>query len=111
MKIQYEGQVLEFDLEDITVQQATVLKRKLGLTLLTLDKGLLEGDPDALRAVYWLIQEQSGNRVDIDTVDFKIVKLANALQEAIEAEAEEADAKAEAEAAATGKAKDPKDAG
>jgi hypothetical protein len=87
MKIVYDGKTLDFDLEEITVSQATVLKRKLGLTLLALDKGLIEGDPDALRAVYWLIQEQSGNKVDIDLVDFKIVKLANAIQEAVEAEA------------------------
>lgn len=86
MKIEYEGETLNFDLEEITVQQATVLKRKLGLTLLSLDQGLLEGDPDALRAVYWLIRTQSGETVDIDTVDFKIVKLANAIQNAVEKE-------------------------
>jgi hypothetical protein len=87
MKVNYEGEVLEFDLEEIDVQQATVLKRKLGLTLLGLDQGLSEGDPDALRAVYWLMMVQSGKRVDIDEVNFKIVKLANAIQEAVEAEA------------------------
>jgi hypothetical protein len=93
MKIDYEGQTLQFDLEDITIQQATVLKRQLGMTLLALDKGLIEGDPDALRAVFWLIQSQSGNRVDINEVDFKVVKFANAIQKAVEAEeAEEAEA-------------------
>jgi hypothetical protein len=99
MKINYEGQVLTFELEEITVQQATVLKRQLGLTLLSLDKGLMEGDPDALRAVYWLILTQSGQKADINEVDFKVVKLANAIQESVEAETE-------AEEAA--KAKDPK---
>jgi len=99
MKINYEGEVLEFDLEEVTVQQATVLKRQLGLTLLGLDQGLVEGDPDALRAVYWLILEQAGGkRVDINEVDFKIVKLANAIQAAVEEEAA-------AEAEATGKQK------
>lgn len=92
MKIEYEGQTLTFDLDEITVQQATVLKRKLGLTLMGLDKGLMEGDPDALRAVFWLIQTQSGNKVDIDEVDFKVVKLANAIQEAVEAQAAEEEA-------------------
>ena len=91
MKILYEGETLEFDLEEITVQQATVLKRKLGLTLLSLDSGLIEGDPDALRAVYWLIRTQSGERLDIDEVDFKIVKLANAIQAAVEKESEAAE--------------------
>lgn len=95
MKIDYEGETLEFDLEEITVQQATVLKRKLGLTLLSLDNGLIEGDPDALRAVYWLIRTQSGERVDIDEVDFKIVKLANAIQAAVEKEAADKEAEGE----------------
>lgn len=98
MKIEYEGRTLEFDLEEITVSQATTLKRKLGLTLLKLDAGLAEGDPDALRAVYWLVNEQSGKRTDIDELDFKIVKFANAIQEAIEAEAAE-EAAAEEEGA------------
>jgi hypothetical protein len=99
MKVHYEDQVLNFDLEDIDVQQATVLKRKLGLTLLSLDTGLTEGDPDALRAVYWLMLTQSGQRVDIDDVNFKIVKLANAIQDAVEKEAAEKEASEEEGAA------------
>jgi hypothetical protein len=89
MKVDYEGKTYNFELEEITVSQATVLKRRLGLTLLSLDAGLNEGDPDALRAVYWLMLDQSGERVDIDEVDFKIVKLANAVQAAADKEAEE----------------------
>jgi hypothetical protein len=87
MIVEYEGEKLTFDLDEIDVQQATVLKRKLGLTLLSLDAGLSEGDPDALRAVFWLMQVQSGKTgVDIDAVNFKIVKLANAIQDAVEKE-------------------------
>jgi hypothetical protein len=97
MKVTYEGETLDFDLEEIDVQQATVLKRRLGLTLLSLDQGLNEGDPDALRAVYWLMMVQSGKKVDIDEVNFKIVKLANAIQDAVEKETKEKeDADAEA---------------
>lgn len=96
MKVEYEGRTLEFDLEEITVRQATVLKRKLNLTLMSLDRGLTEGDPDALRAVYWLMLVQSGEKdVDIDTLDFKIVKLANAVQEAVEAETAKKEASGE----------------
>ena len=88
MQVKYEGKDYTFDLDEITVSQATTLKRKLGLTLLGLDQGLREGDPDALRAVFWLMKEQSGERTDIDMVDFKIVKLANAIQDAADAEEE-----------------------
>jgi hypothetical protein len=105
MIVEYEGEKLTFDLDEIDVQQATVLKRKLGLTLLSLDAGLTEGDPDALRAVYWLMLVQSGHKgVDIDDVNFKIVKLANAIQDAADKEnAEKAEGAEDAEGA------DPKD--
>lgn len=100
MKVNYEGEELEFDLEKITVRQAMVLKMKLGLTLLGLDEGLAAGDPDALLAVYWLMRTHSGEKVDIDDLDFKIVTLANAIQEAVDAEeaakAQEEEAKGKA---------------
>ena len=105
MKVNYEGEELEFDLERVTVRQAMQLKMKLGLTLLGLDEGLTKGDPDALLAVYWLMRTHSSDKpVDIDTLDFKIVKLANAIQEAVEKD----QAEQEAEAEKTGK-KTPKE--
>lgn len=101
MKVCYEGEELEFDLERVTVRQAMQLKMKLGLTLLGLDEGLTKGDPDALLAVYWLMRTHSSDKpVDIDTLDFKIVKLANAIQEAVEKE----QAEQEEEVKAAGKA-------
>jgi hypothetical protein len=103
MIVEYEGEKLTFDLDEIDVQQATVLKRQLGLTLLALDAGLTEGDPDALRAVYWLMLVQSGQKnVDINEVNFKIVKLANAIQDAADKE------KADKEEAEDGKEATPK---
>lgn len=88
MLVHYEDKDYEFDIDDLDIGQASMLKRKYGLTLLSLQKGLLEGDPDALRAVYWLMLAQSGQRVNIDNVQFKIVKFANAIQAAVEAESE-----------------------
>lgn len=87
MKIDYEGESLEFDLENITVRQAMAIKMKTGLTLMGLDQGLAVGDPDALLAIYWLMRTQAeGKPVDMDNLDFKVVKLANAVQAAVEAE-------------------------
>lgn len=97
MKIDYEGEELDFDLEQITVRQAMFLKTKLGLTLLGLDQGLSTGDPDAMLAVFWLMKSQGGTKVDIDTLDFKVVTLANAIQEAVDAEEAAAKEKNEAE--------------
>ena len=107
MKICYEGEELDFDLEKITVRQAMLLQSKLGLTLLSLDQGLAQGDPQAMLAVFWLMKTHSGQKVDIDDLDFKVVKLANAIQEAVDAEEK---TKAQEEEA-TGKKKTPKEQG
>jgi hypothetical protein len=97
MNINYDGHSYIFDLEEIDISQATVIKRKFGLTLLTLESGLREGDPDALRAMYWIMLTQDGQRVNIDNVNFKIVKFANAIQQANEEEIARDDEKAKAE--------------
>lgn len=86
MLVHYEGKDYEFDIDDLDIVQATMLQRKYKLNLLSLQRGLLEGEPDALRAVYWLMLMQNGQRVNIDNVQFKIVKFANAIQEAVERE-------------------------
>lgn len=89
MLVQYEGNDYDFDLEEITVQQAKVIKERCGLTLGGLETGLSEGDADALRALYWLMLQNSGDNItSIDAVNFKIVKFAKALNDAQEKETE-----------------------
>jgi hypothetical protein len=101
MKVEYEGSVYDMDLEEITVRQAKVIKTKCGLSLKGLEDSLQEGDADGLRALFWLMLENSGEHVDIDSVDFKIVKFANAVQAASKAEAEARRAVPAPKAAAT----------
>lgn len=95
MEIHYEDEVFHFDLEDVTLAQATYIHKRLGLTLMGLDQGLMEGHPDALRAVWYLIKVQGGEKVNIDNLDFKIVKFANAVQTASEKEQKEKEAEGE----------------
>jgi len=97
MKLEYEGEVYDFDLEEITVGQAKMIKQHCNLTLMGLESGLADGDPDALLAIYWLMLANSGKARPIGEVDFKIVKFAKALQEATEKE--EAERKAADKAA------------
>jgi len=85
MDITWNDKVYEFDLDDLTMQQAKVIKERLGLTLLGLEKGLNEGDADALLAVYWLMHAQAGVTVDWGS-DFKVIRFANAVGEAIQAD-------------------------
>ena len=83
MKINFEGKEFTLDLDEISVSQAKVIKVHTGQTLKSLGDGMQEGDPDALRAVFWLMHVQSGVSLDIDRADFKIVKFLTALGEAI----------------------------
>ena len=87
MDVEYDGAKYTFDLDDITVQQAKNIHSAFGLTLMGLEQGLNDGHPDALTAIYWLMMAQSGQTANIKTLDFKIVKFAQALEKATEAEA------------------------
>lgn len=92
MKIAFDGTEYDFDLDEITISQATTIKRKTGLSLLALERGMTEVDPDAMRAIYWLMLVQNGRSVDLDRVDFKPVLFSMALYDAIQAAAKEKDA-------------------
>lgn len=85
MKVNWNDKEFTLDLDDIDVQQAKVIKIHCKLTLLGIQEGLSQGDPDALRAVYWLMHAQSGTPLDIDRANFKIVPFLQAVQEAAEA--------------------------
>ena len=89
MKIDFEDREYTLDLDDITVAQAKVIKVHRGLTIKGLSDGLNELDADSLVAVYWLMKIQSGDvGIDIDRVDFKAIRFAEAIANAAQAEAE-----------------------
>lgn len=88
LDINYEGKEYKLDIEEITVQQARTIKSSCGVTLMGLENGLAMADPDALRAMFWLMLCQSGEVQDIDRLDFKIVKFAQALDKAAGSAAE-----------------------
>lgn len=92
MKIEFENREYNLELDEITVAQAKVIKVHRGMTLKSLSDGLNELDPDALVSAYWLMKVQSGETgVDIDRVDFKAVRFAEAIATAVTTEAEESD--------------------
>ena len=101
MKINYEGRVYDLDFEEITLKQLSVIKNFCHISLNGLQAGLAEGDADALRAFFWLMQVNSGFKVAIQDVDFKVLKFASAIQQASaeEAEADKLAAEAKAHAA------------
>lgn len=99
MQIEFEDQEYSFDLDEIDLRQASVIYDKCGLTLMTLELGLGDGNPAAMRAIYWLMLSQNGREEDIDRLNFKVVKFAHALQVSGEKAEKEAAAKAKADKA------------
>jgi hypothetical protein len=78
MQIEYEDSTYEFAFDDITLDQALIIKDKLKLTLVGIDEGIATGDPDALRAAYWVMLEQAGIKSDLMRVRFLPVKFRRA---------------------------------
>jgi hypothetical protein len=88
LKITYEGTVYDFDLDDLSVKQAQKIEKHIGGTLADWEAGLGRASADCLQAVAWLIFT-GGDQTPIADVDFKIMKLAKAMDEAQQAEADE----------------------
>jgi hypothetical protein len=81
LKITYEGTVYDFDLDDLSVKQAQKIEKHIGGTLADWEAGLGRASADCLQAVAWLIFT-GGDKTPIADVDFKIMKLAKAMDEA-----------------------------
>jgi phage tail tube protein FII len=88
MIIDYDGSEYEFELEDITLPQATRIFKAYNMSLLELEVGMQMGNPNALRAAYWVMLDQNGDKRPLDRLSFKPVKFARALNAAIKAETE-----------------------
>lgn len=88
MKVTYEDREYEFDLDEIDVDQAQLIYSKTGLTIITLEAGLEEMNPFALKAVFWLMLVQNGEKADFDRVNFKLAKFLSALMDANKAKQE-----------------------
>lgn len=89
MQINWQGEDFTFAIDEMTVAQAKVIKTHTGFTLRSLSEGINDGDPDALRATYWLMHAQTpGKTCNIDNVDFRLVEFISALADATKAEAD-----------------------
>lgn len=88
MKVDYQGQVYDLDLENITLKQAMAIQGYCGMSIKKLFaqfSGLDEDADDtpemfmALGALYWLMQNQAGNVFPIADADFPIEPFTEAL--------------------------------
>ena len=89
MRIEYEGQSYDFDLDDMTVKQALKIEKFIGGPIIDFEKGMAEGTLPALQCIGWLVLH-GGDATPIADVDFKVGKFSRAFQAAAKAEAEAA---------------------
>jgi len=92
--ITYEGLQYQFDMDDITVQQALAIEEYMKCSFAEWGKKLEEGgDLRARQVLGWLILHPAGD-VEIKATNFKLVALGNALDEAFAAQARQEEAAA-----------------
>jgi hypothetical protein len=83
MELDYEGKKYTIDLDEMDVKQARTIKVATGLTVMGLQKGMVEVDPDAMVGLYWYMKTTNGERCNIHDVNFKVAAFSNALAEGI----------------------------
>ena len=88
MKIEYEGEQYDLDMDSIDVKQAIKIEKHIGGTLSDWETGLGQASTPCLQALGWLIFT-GGDSTPIDEVNFKIMVLSKALAAADAKEAAE----------------------
>ena len=102
MLVNFEGVEYQFDLEALDLSEARYIKNVTGFSVGKLLQGLAEVDPDATAAAYWLMLKQNGQTQDMRKMNFPVLKFAEVLNEAFDAEeAAKAEDPTEAEPAAS----------
>lgn len=91
MIVVWDEKDYEFDIDDLDVKQASYIQNHFGLTPMTMRSALVEMDPKAIVATYWLLMKQNGVTIDPNKVNFKVVKFWSALMEAFNAEQQATD--------------------
>lgn len=81
MLIHFEDQDYQFEFT-FDLSQSRHIKRVTGLTPRKLIEGLREIDPDAVAAVYFLMKAQNGVAVDMNKINFDVMKFTTAYADA-----------------------------
>lgn len=104
MKIEYDGQVYDYDYENLLVSRALKIEEHIGGTLADYEEGLSNGRAVCFQALGWLLFHDGNPKTPIGSVEFPVVKLAMAylaarkvLLDQVAAELEEAAALAESD--------------
>ncbi len=70
-----DGKTWTLDEDDLTLQDAFLIKSGTGLALKPFFQGLADMDPHALQGLVWFLRRKDGEQIGIGEVDFKVTAL------------------------------------
>jgi hypothetical protein len=97
LKIEYEGNSYDVDLDDFDVNQALKIEKHIDGPMLEWEQGMATGRAICVQVLAWLILHGGDLDTPIASVNFKYPKLMKAFNAAVEAEIAAEAAKAAAE--------------
>jgi hypothetical protein len=89
LKITYEGQAYDLDMDEIDVKQGQKIEQHIGGDLTAWEDGMGRASVNCLQALGWLIFTGGDLNAPIADVNFKVMKLGKAVAAAQKAEADE----------------------
>lgn len=83
MIIKFDEKEYNLDLDEMDFTEARYIFRQTGLSILKFQEAVLEGNPEALAACWWLVNKRAGRNTDIGKENFKAVKFYAAIVTAV----------------------------
>jgi hypothetical protein len=96
LKIEFEGRTWQLDLDEVDMAQGETIAAYTGLSIMAWYKSLLDTDAVAwnksARCLYWLMRQQNGEPVPLETANFAPIRLFTAFGEGLAADSPAAEA-------------------
>lgn len=96
IEIEYGGEKLKYDAEQIPLKVAFVVKAHTGMGLRTWARAVDDIDPIAMQALLWAVFQQNDRRCEIASVDLNPIAFSEAFNKAVIRTLEDMAAAAEA---------------
>jgi hypothetical protein len=84
--IEYEGREYPYDPDDLDIDQALLIEKHIGGTLMDWQKGIYAYDTKCTQVLGWIVLRGGDLSVPIESVNFKVNKLRTAFEAAAEKE-------------------------
>lgn len=86
MIVQFDAAEYTLEIDQIDLNQAIYIKVKTGMSLSAWQQGIRDSDPEAIKALYWLMLSQSSKAVVWEKINCKVLPFISAFASASKAE-------------------------